>query len=102
MCGNEGVRLQKDGKILFAPIYDWTHELLFAFLHYNKIELPFIYKWHRGFYNGTHCWTERKVDSLEQGYHEVFEIDSSVVIKTAEKLPSAKKFLEEMKNADNH
>ena len=85
--GKNGIRRKTGGKILYAPIFDWTHEMLFAFLHYHKIELPFIYKWYRGFFYGTHVWAER------QNYEQVYEIDSQVVIDAAKVLPSAKEFL---------
>ena len=60
------MRFPKYGGMLYSPIYDWSHELLFAYLHYNQISLPFIYKWERGFYYGTHLWVER--DSWEEVY----------------------------------
>lgn len=87
ICGNDGIRTPRYGKILYAPIYDWSHEILFAFLHYHNIPLPFIYKWYRGFFYGTHNWAER------QNYEQVYEIDPQVVIDAAKVLPSAKEFL---------
>lgn len=102
MCGKNGVRVQKSKGVLYAPIYDWSHELVFAFLHYNKIELPFIYKTSRGFRYGTHNWAERSTPTIKEGYSEIYAIDPSVVIKAAEKLLSARKFLEEMRIADSH
>lgn len=95
VCGKDGIRLHKDGGILYAPIFDWSHELLFAYLHYSEIELPPIYRWNRGFFFGTHLWVER------DDYAEVYNIDPSIVFKAAEKLSSAKKFLEELNNASN-
>ena len=102
VCGKNGVRCQKKGGIIYAPIFDWSHELLFAFMKYNDIEIPFIYKWYRGFYNGTCGWAQRTAHSVNQAWQEVYDIDSSVVIQAAEKLPSARKFLEEIKNANGH
>ena len=93
ICGKDGVRIQRQGGVLFSPIFDWSHELLFAYMHYNQIELPFIYKWPRGFFFGTHLWVER------DSYAEVYEIDPSIVIEASKKLPSARKFLEEITNA---
>ena len=101
VCGKDGVRIQRDGGILFTPIFDWSHELVFAFLHYNKIEIPFMYKWYRGFYNGTCGWAQRTAGSVNQAWREVYDIDPSVVIQAAEKLPSARRFLEEMENANS-
>lgn len=101
-CGKNGIREKQGGKILFSPIFDWSHEMIFAFLHYRNIEIPFMYKWVRGFRHGTHNWAERSTPTVEQGYREVYEIDPQVVIKAAEKIPSAKNFLEEMKIAGSH
>ena len=98
VCGINGIRRNASGGILYAPLHAWSHEMLFAYLFYHGIELPFIYKWKNGFYQGTHWWPARKVDSVEQGYQEVYEIDKSVVINAAAVLPSAKKFLESVKN----
>ena len=95
VCGENGVRMQRQGGILYSPIYDWSHELLFAFLRYNAIEIPFIYKWRRGFYFGTHLWCER------YNFQEVYEIDPTVVINAAKKISMAKKFLEDLNNASS-
>ena len=97
VCGKNGIRFKAANKILFSPIYDWNHELLLAYMHYHNISLPFIYRWRRGFYQGTHCWAERKVKNVEEGYNEVYNIDSSIIIRAAEKIPSAKSFLEGLK-----
>lgn len=86
VCGKSGLN-----KKSYSPLYDWSHELLFAYMHYNKIEIPFIYKWNRGFYFGTHLWVER------YNFKEVYEIDSSIVEAAADKIPAAKKFLEALK-----
>lgn len=93
VCGKNGVRIQRQGGIVYSPIFDWSHELLFAYLHYNKIELPFIYRLPRGFFFGTHFWVER------DSFAEVYAIDPSIVVEAARKLPSAKKFLEDLNNA---
>lgn len=95
VCGKNGIRIPKYGGMLYAPIYDWSHELLLAYMHYNKIQLPFIYKWRRGFYSGTHLWAEC------DDYQELYESDPNIVKKLATKIPSAKIFLEEMENANN-
>lgn len=93
-CGKDGIVQRKNGPILFSPLFDWPHEVLFAYMHYNGLELPFIYEWYRGFYEGTHWWPYRYADSVEQGYREVYDIDPSVVTGAAKLLPSAKAFLE--------
>lgn len=93
-CGKNGAVRRKDGKTLLAPLYDWPHEVLLAYMRYHGMELPFIYRWPRGFYEGTHWWPYRYAESMEQGYREVYEIDPSVVIGAAEKIPSAREWLE--------
>ncbi len=93
-CGKNGIVERKSGEILFAPLYDWPHEVIFAYMRYHGIEIPFIYRWYRGFYEGTHWWPYRYADSVEQGYREVYDIDPSVVIAAAEKIDSARAFLE--------
>lgn len=93
-CGKDGIIQRSSGEILFAPLYDWPHEVLFAYLHYHGIELPFIYGWYRGFYEGTHWWPYRYAESVEQGYREVYGIDPNVVIAAAEKIESARAFLQ--------
>ena len=90
ICGKNGYSINRNNQVSFSPIYDWSHELFFAYMHYNNIEIPFIYKWKRGFYNGTHCWPERKVDTVEQGYKEIYEIDPLIIVEAAKILPSAK------------
>ncbi|MBO6303964.1 MAG: phosphoadenosine phosphosulfate reductase family protein [Selenomonadaceae bacterium] len=97
ICGAGGVRKSSHGGILYSPIFDWSHELLFAYLFYNNIELPFIYKWKDGFFQGTHYWPSRIANSVEEGYRDVYEIDPSIVIKASKILPSAKRFLEDRK-----
>ncbi len=82
------------GVTRFSPISDWTHEQILAFLHYNKVPLPPIYEWKNGYLCGTHPWPSRQwTGSIENGWQEVFDIDKSVVIAAAEKIPSAKAFL---------
>lgn len=96
-CGKDGFTRRKHGEVLYAPLYDWSHEMIFAYLHYNGIELPLIYKWDKGYFNGTHFWPSRICDSPEQGWREVYAIDPTVVVKAAEKLDEARSFLKEVR-----
>lgn len=91
--GKNGIVQRPSGEILYAPLYDWSHEELFGYMHYHNLELPFIYRWYRGFYQGTHWWPYRYADTVEQGYKEVFDIDPTVVYEAAEKIQSAKDFI---------
>ncbi|MEG1513787.1 MAG: phosphoadenosine phosphosulfate reductase family protein [Clostridia bacterium] len=95
VSGNGGVISKESGEVRFAPLADWPHELILAYIHYYGLELPPIYGWKDGFRCGTHPWPSRMhMSSVEQGYREVYEIDPSIVIDAAEKLSSARHFLE--------
>ncbi len=44
---------------------------------------------------GTHCWASRQwCGSVENGFREVYEIDSSLVEEAANYIPSARQFLQ--------
>ena len=95
VCGKDGIIHKNSGEIRYAPIREWPHEALLGYIHYNGLELPPIYHWKDGFVQGTHAWPEREFcKTITQGYSEIYEIDPSIVIKAAEKLSSARHFLE--------
>lgn len=101
VCGKkeEGFRRVKDGYSEYAPLAEWTHEELLAYIKYNGIELPPFYEWDRGFLLGSVAmgeWTERPTagKSVFEVWDELYNIDKSIVIKAAEKLTSAKQYLE--------
>ena len=69
--------------------------MVLAYIHYHGLELPPIYGWRNGFKCGTHPWPSRMyMESKEQGFKEVYEIDPSIVVQAAELIPSARAFLE--------
>jgi len=71
------------------------HELLLAYIHYNKIPMPPIYGWKDGYRCGTHPWPSRMgMKSISDGWADVYEIDPSIVETAAEKIESAAHFLE--------
>jgi len=83
------------GVTRYSPLADWPHELVLAYIHYHGIPMPPIYGWKDGYRCGTHPWPSRMgMASAEQGFREVYEIDSSIIVAAAEKLPSARHFLE--------
>ena len=91
-----GDNIYTDGKGVtrYSPLSEWTHEQLLAFIHYNKLSLPPIYRWKNGYLCGTHPWPARQwTGSVENGWKEIYAIDKSIVIKAAEYIPSAKLFL---------
>ena len=57
-------------------------------------------EWKDGFLQGTHAWPSREhIESLEQGYREVYEIDPSIIVAAAEHIESARRFLKEVAGA---
>lgn len=95
-CGPRGYIRKRSGEVRFSPLRDWPHEALLGYIHYNALPLPPIYGWKDGWVQGTHAWPEREFCSQDimKGYREVYEIDPSIIIKAAEVLPSARRFLE--------
>ena len=91
---------KKSGETRYSPLADWPHEMVLAYIHYHKLELPPIYTWKDGFLQGTHAWPSREhIESLEQGYREVYEIDPSIIVAAAEHIESARRFLKEVAGA---
>lgn len=62
-----------------CPIRDWSHEEVFAFIERNGMEMPPYYEWPRGFRVGSGPWAKRRVESHEQGWTEIDQIDRSIV-----------------------
>lgn len=88
-----------DGKGVtrYSPLADWSHEDVLAFIHYYKVPIPPIYDWKNGYLCGTHPWPARQwTGSIENGWQEVYEIDSSIVEEAAQHIQSAKDFLEKL------
>ena len=88
-----------DGKGVtrFSPLAAWRHEDILAYIHYTRLLLPSIYGWKNGYLCGTHPWPARQWTGTEQnGWQEVYDIDPEIVISAAEKLPGARRFLEEV------
>ncbi len=95
--GTDGIYTNRDGITRYSPLYDWPHEYILAYIHYHQLELPPIYSWKNGYLCGTHPWPARQwTGSDHNGWHEIYEIDKSIVISASEHIPSAKLFLEEV------
>lgn len=91
-----GDNIYTDGKgcTRYSPLSEWRHEDILAFIHYYKLKLPPIYKWHNGFVCGTHPWPARQwTGSIENGWKEVYDIDPSIVENAADYIESAAAFL---------
>ena len=83
----------------YSPLADWSHEDILAYIHYYKVPMPPIYDWQNGYLCGTHPWPARQwTGSIENGWKEVYEIDSSIVDEAAQHIQSAKEFLEKLKD----
>jgi 3'-phosphoadenosine 5'-phosphosulfate sulfotransferase (PAPS reductase)/FAD synthetase len=99
-CGRGGsnVYTNRQGITRYSPIYDWTHEQALRCISYYEIKLPPIYFWSRGFRVGTGPWPARQwTGSIENGWSEIWQIDQSLVWKSASYLVSARDFLEREK-----
>ncbi len=92
--GEEGMDVDEFGVVRYAPIYDWHHEDVLAYLEYFDIKLPPFYFWTNGFQVGTGPWAAREyTGSIENGWREVYEIEPQIVEKAARYLKSAADFL---------
>lgn len=95
VVGADNVIAKKSGEVRYAPLADWPHEMILAYIHYYRLPLPPIYGWKNGYKCGTHPWPSRMhTASVEQGFAEVWEIDPHIVMTAAQVLPSAKEFLQ--------
>lgn len=89
------------GIIRYSPIAYWKHEDVLALIHYEKIILPPNYSWSQGFRVGTGPWAARQwTGSIENGWKEIWEIDESIVHMAAERIQSAKDFLQKRVDPD--
>lgn len=94
-CG-KGSNIYTNGKGVtrYSPLSSWSHEEVLAYIHYNKLSLPPIYKWNNGYLCGTHPWPARQwTGSVENGWREVYEIDEIIVRDAAKVIGSAADFL---------
>ncbi len=92
-----GTNIYTDGKGVtrYSPLASWSHEHILAYIHYYNLALPPFYKWDNGYVCGTHPWAARQhTESIENGWREVYKIDRSIVKAAAEKIDSARHFLE--------
>ena len=98
-CGDENFILKNSGGYdIFAPLADWNHEEMFAYIKYNGVKLSPFYKFPRGFLIGSIAmgeWTEYacRGKTVEEVWEEVYSIDKSVVENASKYLTSAREFL---------
>jgi 3'-phosphoadenosine 5'-phosphosulfate sulfotransferase (PAPS reductase)/FAD synthetase len=94
-CGPEGVYTNRRGVTRFAPLFDWTHEEIFAALEYFKADLPPCYGWPRGYQVGTGPWAARQfAPSRQIAWSEVYQIEPQIVVDAARAaIPGAGEFM---------
>lgn len=84
--GKDSIYTNRAGVTRYSPLSDWTHEDVLALIERDKLPLPPIYGWPRGFQVGTGPWPARQfTGSMENGWREVH--------LAAAVLPSAAAFL---------
>jgi len=88
-----GIYTDGKGVTRYSPLADWKHEHVLAYIHYHDLPLPPIYGWKNGFLCGTHPWPARQYTN-GNGWQEIYEIDPGIVTAAAEKIESARLFLE--------
>ena len=96
-CGPNGIYTNSRGITRFAPLYDWTHEEIFAALHYFKAELPPCYGWPRGYQVGTGPWPARQwAPTIRAAWEEIWRIEPEILSAAAGAgIAGAQEFLEE-------
>lgn len=88
-------RTAEGGHITYCPLADWTHVDVFAAVHHHGLALAPFYTWPRGYRCGTHPWPARQwCTSTRHGWQEIDAIDPAIVRFAADRLPSAREYLE--------
>jgi hypothetical protein len=98
--GRDGESIYESrGVVRFSPIAEWSHELTLASMYWEGFasKMPPFYNWPRGYRCGTHAWPARQwCKGIADGWREVHIIDPSIVEAAAEKIASAKQYLESL------
>jgi hypothetical protein len=80
MVGKDGVQVSKSGLVTLNPIFDWDHEMVFAYLYYRDLEPPPYFNWPLGFKYGNEPWGNRRwSDNIECNWNIVTEIQPDLV-----------------------
>lgn len=93
-CGKNGV-YDDQGTLIHAPLYDWTHEEILGYLHYNEVEIPRYYHHWNGWKIGSGAWARRdRYTTLEHSWWEIYTYDPQIVKLSAKyQLPGAQEYL---------
>lgn len=93
-CGKDFYIRKNSGETRFAAIADWPHEAILGYIHYHGLELPPTYNWEDGWVFGPTPWPIwGRPESHIDGFRMIYEIDPSIVIAAADKIPVARTFL---------
>lgn len=93
--GQNGIYLNKGTNIIrYSPLYDWSHEMIFACMSYYSLPFAPFYSWPNGFIVGTGHWAKRRfTGDVNKNWEEIYQIDKSIVHEASNWIPSAQKYL---------
>jgi len=87
----------KLGITRYSPLKDWSHEDVIASCYYYNYPLPPVYNWPNGFAVGTGPWPSRQyTKTIQNGWGEVYQIDSDIVKFCQSHFASAKVFMDSL------
>lgn len=84
----------KTGIWMYCPIRAWKHEDILAVIKYYKLELPPTYFMKDGFQLES-IWARKQVESEEQGWRDIYDIDKRILYKAKNYFSLADKILKE-------
>lgn len=96
---------KKNGYDVYSPMAEWNNEQLLAYVRYNNVVLPPFYNYERGFLIGSIAmgeWTERATlgKTENEVWEELYRIDKNIVLRAAQRLTSARRYL--LSKENNH
>lgn len=93
--GKNGIATNKNGDVSFSPLYDWSHEEIFAYITYYNVTMPPVYDWEDGYVQGTHPWNEIHFGKDVNDYwRKIYNIEPEIVIDASQYFDSAKQYLD--------
>lgn len=85
-CGADGVST-RNGILKVSPIYDFTHEEVFAAIRYYNMPMAPIYQWEDGYREGTHVVIARGgKEGKEKAMDAVMRIDPQILPRLAKNI----------------
>lgn len=96
-CGKNGVYTGATGIKKVCPIFDFSHEEVFAMIKYYGLHLAPIYDYPDGFKFGTQPWINRKpkiAGDKDTAMDEIMKIDSTIIPTYADRLTILRNYCE--------